>query len=198
MKIIILHNKNEILHNKPKFIFTIKIFINDILQNKVSREQRARITVRRDDEQRQHYYIYTSEHALDFPSDSQYLVVSDEPSVPLSIFSTRLSALQALVRFLYEERNYSFAQVGELLNRSQKTVWATYQAAKSQPFVYAEGELTIPIARFASRILSPLETLVVFLTELGFSNAETARFLSLDPRTTWTVKQRAKKKEVRS
>ncbi|MBR9692790.1 hypothetical protein GOV07_02545 [Candidatus Woesearchaeota archaeon] len=150
--------------------------------------------MRSNDEQQRHS-IYSSEHALVFPTSSQTLLVSDEPSVPLSIFSGRLSALQALVRYLHEVRAHPFVEIAVLLNRSQKTIWATYEKAKTSPFAFEEGGFTIPLARFASREFAPLETLVTFLDELGFSNIDSARMLDLDPRTTWTARKRAEKKQ---
>ncbi len=136
------------------------------------------------------YIVYESSfETVEAPSFS-------DVSVPLAIFSTELSALQALVRYLHERRAYSFHQIAQLLNRSEKTIWATYQQAKHSSFRFSESSLVIPVKLFATRTLSPLETVVSYLASLGFSNVETARFLSLDPRTTWTVRRRVAKKEV--
>lgn len=158
--------------------------------------------MRSDDERRQPDFIFLSQHTLDFSSQetpsslsSSDLLSFDEPAVPLSIFSTSLSAFQALVRYLHDHGDYSFTEIGRLLNRSQKTIWASYQQARHLPFSFSEGGLAIPLARFASRQYSPLETIVTFLGELGFSNVEIARALNLDPRTTWTAKKRAAEKK---
>ncbi len=152
--------------------------------------------MRSDDEQRQRNVIYVSERALAFPDDSYEILVTQEPSVPLSIFSGRLSALQALVRYLHDAQQHAFSEIALLLGRSQKTVWASYEQARDRPFAFTEGGLSIPIARFASRSFSPLETIVVYLKARGFPNIDIARTLALDPRTTWTAWSRAKKKGV--
>jgi len=141
--------------------------------------------------------IYTSQHSVSPLSFSS----GEEPSVPVTIFSSQLSGLQALVRYLHERRGLSFAQIATLLNRSQKTIWTTYAAVKDETFFFVETGLEIPLASFAVRDLSVLETIVFYLSSLGFSNVEVARSLALDPRTTWTVKKRAEKKlqaEVRT
>jgi len=152
--------------------------------------------MRSDDGQRLQNVIYTSEHTLTFPDDVIELIASQESSVPLAIFAERLSALQALVRYLHDAQQRPFSEIARLLGRSQKTVWASYAQGRNKPFSFLEGSLTIPIARFAARSFSPLETLVIYLRERGFSNIESARILNLDPRTTWTVWNRAKKKGV--
>ena len=120
-----------------------------------------------------------------------------QPSVPLSIFGTDLSGLQAIVRYLHEHGALSFSQIATLLNRSPKTIWTTYQHARAPSFPFVEDGLRVPVARFAPRDLSVLEVLVTHLAALGFTNAETARLLALDARTTWTVRKRAERKGVR-
>ncbi len=117
-------------------------------------------------------------------------------TIPLSIFSAGLSGLQAIVRYLREEGLLPFREIARLLNRSPQTVWTSYHQARSAEFRFTEGGLRVPLAIFAGRRLSILESLVTHLRSLGFSNAETARLLRLDPRTTWTVASRARKKGV--
>jgi DNA-binding CsgD family transcriptional regulator len=151
--------------------------------------------MRSDDEQQRPYIFFSSETKL--VSEELFPNTPNDVSValPLSIFPGKLSGLQAIVRYLHDH-DHSFSGIATLLNRSQKTIWATYNKVKDAPFEYERGGLTIPAALFATRKLSPLETIVNYLNNLDFSNAETARMLGLDPRTTWTVKQRIRKKEV--
>lgn len=140
--------------------------------------------------------LFSSHHTINIPQSSLELISASEPSVPLSIFVTRLSPLQALVRYL-RETSHTFHEIAKVLNRSEKTVWASHHQSANLPFSFSEGGLTIPIGRFATREFAPLETLVIYLAELGFSNRDTARILNLDPRTTWTAKSRAIKKGVK-
>jgi|GEM_PF-3526380 len=151
----------------------------------------------RSDDMQRGTTVYESVLTLDVPPEGPVLVSSPSASVPLAIFSSSLSGLRALVRYLHESRGKPFVEIAALLNRSQKTIWTTYAAAKGLPFSFEAGGLAIPLARFASREFSPLETVVAYLRELGYANVEIARLLRLDPRTTWTVQHRAERKAAR-
>lgn len=150
----------------------------------------------RSDDEGQGTSIYSFQQSLSLPEVSRSIIATDELSVPLSIFSTKLSALQALVRYLHEERLLSFTEIATLLQRSPKTIWTTYQQGRKERFPFIAGGLSIPVTIFSSRLLSPLEALVSYLSQLGLKNVEVAHALNLDPRTTWTVAKRAKKKGV--
>lgn len=151
--------------------------------------------MRSNNEQQRPYTFFSTETKL--AAEEQFPYTQDNAGIalPLTIFPSTLSGLQAIVRYLHDH-GHSCSEIAKLLNRSQKTIWTTYSKIKDAPFEYAEGGLTIPVALFATRQLSPLETIVAYLIKLNYSNTETARLLGLDPRTTWTVKQRIKRKEV--
>ena len=144
-----------------------------------------------DDEQQRPHIIFST--VLRIAAEEPLQPPDQGVAIPLSVFAGELSCLQAAVRYLHEHR-LSLSEIATLLNRSQKTVWTTFQRVKEAPFEYDEAGLTIPAARLATRELSPLETIIAYLAGLGFTNAETARLLALDPRTTWTVKRRIAKK----
>ncbi len=152
--------------------------------------------------------IYATSHALvvEPPAPDSFSPVpfssSNFPSsnaaapVPLSIFSSRLSGLQAIVRYLHDARKLPFSEIASLLGRDPRTVWSSYAQSRGVAFRYEEDGFVVPLAPFARRDLSVLETLVAYLSGLGFPNAEIARMLGLDPRTTWTVKRRAESKRM--
>ena len=51
--------------------------------------------------------------------------------IPISVFKKeRLSALEALVKFLKETRNLRYIEIAKLLKRDQRTIWTVYQRAK--------------------------------------------------------------------
>ncbi len=144
-------------------------------------------------------YAFVVEESSVLPSSPERLFLpstAETPSVPLSIFSSRLSGLQAIVRYLHDARKLPFSRIASLLARDQRTIWNSYAQSKGVAFRYEEGGLAVPTALFTSRELSVLETIVDYLSRLGFPNAEIARMLSLDPRTTWTVKRRAESKRA--
>ena len=121
-----------------------------------------------------------------------------EAAIPAGIFDNdALSSLEAIVKYLKDAQKIRFAKIAKLLNRSSKTIWATYHnAAKKMPspFGLVSTEILIPVSVFADRKFSTLESLVGFIKDLDYSNHEVALMLHLDDRTIWTVYDRVKKK----
>jgi DNA-directed RNA polymerase specialized sigma24 family protein len=55
------------------------------------------------------------------------------PTVPLKIFiEQRLSPLETLVVYLKEQRQLSYHEIAELLQRDDRTIWTTYMRAKKK------------------------------------------------------------------
>jgi len=120
----------------------------------------------------------------------------EEIKVPLSIFS-KLSPLEALVKYLKEDLGLRFSEIASKLNRDDRSIWRTYHQAKSKnvSFKLKKDELLIPISIFKNRKLSILENLVVYLkNELKISVKEISSFVNKDISTIWTAYSRAKKK----
>ena len=122
-----------------------------------------------------------------------------EPKLPVSIFCNVLSTLRAVVKFLHENQQRTFAEIAAILQRDQRTIWHTYQQTLQlnvQLKVEKSG-IAIPVSIFARRQLAPLEALVSHLHEQEkLSLAEIARLLLLSPKTAWTVYRRYKKKNA--
>ncbi len=121
-----------------------------------------------------------------------------EISVPVGVFDNDvLSSLEAIVKYLKEELKLKFSKIGKLLNRSNKTIWATYHnAIKKMPssFGVISRNIMIPVSALSNRSFSTLESVVGFIKDLDYSNHEVAEMLHLDDRTIWTVYDRVKKK----
>lgn len=121
-----------------------------------------------------------------------------ELSIPVGIFANdELSSLESIVKYMKEELKLRFAKIAKLLNRSSKTIWATYRnTAKkmSSPFGAMSKEIMMPVSAVSNRSYSTLESVVGFIKDIGFSNHEVAEMLHLDDRTIWTVYHRVKKK----
>lgn len=128
----------------------------------------------------------------------QEILGKKEFSIPIGVFGNDfLSSLEAVVKYLKEDLKLKFSKIGKLLNRSSKTIWATYsKAAKKMPssFGIVSREILVPASAFSDRSFSTLESLVGFIKDLDYSNHETALMLHLDDRTIWTVYDRVKKK----
>lgn len=137
----------------------------------------------------QEKYGYSSDDLLG-------LMEKVEVFVPIGIFSSTLSPLSSLVMYLHEKRRMPLSEVAVSLGRSYRAVWGAYKGlrkSRTSPKI-VPSEFSIPLSAF-SRKLSILEAVVVFLRdEYGASLKETASQLGRDPRTVWTLYDRAKKK----
>lgn len=118
--------------------------------------------------------------------------------IPLAIFRQDLSGLQAIVKYLREQYKKSYADIGKLLGRDQRTIWTEYECTKkSSPYPLKDlmsESVYINSSIFKSRILSVLETVSYELKKRGYANSQIAKLLSKDQRTIWTVLSRAKNK----
>lgn len=130
----------------------------------------------------------TPEVTVTFSAQSETTV----DAVPLSIFSGELSGLRALVKYLHEQRQYSFSLIASILNRDPRTIWTTYAAAKDIPSASQSTASFVPLHIFADRDASILEHLVYHLKQSGLTFAAIARTLNKDQRTVWTAFHRYK------
>jgi predicted DNA-binding protein (UPF0251 family) len=123
--------------------------------------------------------------------------------VPATLFTDeRLAPLEALAKYLHENKQMRFVEIGKLLQRDQRVIWTTYSHAKKKapgPIVPTPTEYLIPARIIADRRRSVLETLSSELHDKhGLTFAQIARLLNRNDRTIWTVYHRAKKKMVTS
>jgi len=122
-----------------------------------------------------------------------------ENSFPISIINKKLTVLESIVKFLKEEKKYSFRKIASLISRNEKNLWHTYKKAKDKMSgkLAIKKDVLVPLKVLQETKLSPLEAVVFFLrTEKELSLHEIAVLLSRDDRTVWTVLDRAKKKNV--
>lgn len=147
----------------------------------------------------QHHVIIGKEFEDEFIS--QHLL-GGNTLVPASIFSNkRLSALEAIVKYLRENESLRNERVATLLGRSQAAVWITYRNATKKLAARFEPESTeffIPTNMLATGGLSPLESVALYLyEEFGLTYHRIGILLKRDERTIWTVCSRARKKMKR-
>jgi hypothetical protein len=120
--------------------------------------------------------------------------------LPVSIFCLGLSPLQAVVKFLFENKAYSFSEIARLLNRDQRTIWNTYHSTKKEKPELLNPDKTnyyVNISVFRDRSLSFLENLCMFLkTNYPLNYHKIAALLGKDDRTVWTVCKRAERKNA--
>ena len=128
----------------------------------------------------------------------QEILAKNEISVPIGVFSNdTLSSLEAIVKYLRENLKMRFSKIAKMLNRSSKTIWATYsKSIKKMPssFDNVSRQIMVPVSAISNRSFSTLESVVGFVKDLDYSNHEVAQMLNLNDRTIWTVYDRVKKK----
>ena len=118
--------------------------------------------------------------------------------VPLSIFSGKLSPLEALVKYLKENLGLRYHQIASELNRDDRSIWGTYRNIRSKggfSFDLKKNELFIPVSIFKDRSLSILENFITYLKEeYNIPIKEISFLINKKLSTVWTAHNRAKKK----
>jgi len=141
------------------------------------------------------------------------LLEEEGTTVPLYVFSTPLGPLEALVKFLKEERNLKFSEIASILGRDNRSIWSSYRHAiakiKNPLSAYAkeskkkkadarlESLAVIPIDAgiFSDRKLSVFEHLVAYLKETkGISVADISKIVNRSNGTVWATYHNAKVK----
>jgi hypothetical protein len=118
---------------------------------------------------------------------------------PVSILrSPELSSLEAIVKYLRENRKLGYRQIGSLLNRNPATLAVTYKVAKrkkKEPFSPEADFDTerINFSAFAGN-LSVLEAICHHLKSHGKSFSQISHLIDRDQKTVWTVCSRAQAK----
>lgn len=123
------------------------------------------------------------------------LLLTRDIQVPLSIFSTNLAPLEALVKYLIETRKMPTSLVAKRLNRNFKTIWTTYNNVKRRELKLAYSEYIIPLSIFSKHGLSVSESLVKYMHEefkIGLSDI--SRLMNRNLKTVWTCYNRSQAK----
>lgn len=119
--------------------------------------------------------------------------------LPISIFTNpNLSALESICRYLKDEKGLRYSEIASLLNRDQRTIWATYTNSlkKTKGRLDApDSKYTIPLASFKDRSLSVLEAVVHHLKgRYSLRYSEIALLLGRDERNIWSIYRKAGRK----
>lgn len=117
--------------------------------------------------------------------------------IPLSVFSSGLSALEAITKFLKEAKRLRYCEIARLLNRDDRTIWDAYAGAQKKEFLAESSgdSVSVPLRVFSNREYSMLESLTGYLKEeCNLRLCKIAALLNKDARTIWTVYSRLKKK----
>ena len=107
-----------------------------------------------------------------------------EIKIPLSIFSSKLGSLEVLCIYLKENVGMSYREIGKILMRDERTIWAAYHKARkksNENLVVREGS-NIPLEVFNNSILTIQEAVIIYLREKNLRYAEIAEILMRDQR----------------
>tara|TARA_Y100000310_G_scaffold57873_1_gene53033 strand:- start:181 stop:660 length:480 start_codon:yes stop_codon:yes gene_type:complete len=88
--------------------------------------------------------------------------MSSPKGLPISIFNSELSGLEALTVYLKDHQNKSIKEISTLLNRNISTLYTTYTKAKQKLTgkLIVDYSVVVPIQIFSNRKFSVLEVLV--------------------------------------
>ena len=130
--------------------------------------------------------------------DLIHLTDEKEILIPVSIFTKKLRILESIVKYLKEELNLSYHNIGIALNRDERNIWQTYQRAikkLSEKLQISPAKYFIPASIFQNE-LSILENICIYMKdELKLSYHEIAVLLQRNDRTIWAMYNRGKSKK---
>lgn len=128
--------------------------------------------------------------------------VKQEYNIPLSIFSTKthLHPAEALSFYLTEEQKLSYQEIAKLLNRNEKSIWATSQRVKKRKLklvkLNQKEKYFLPLSIFQNRSYSLLESAILHLNQVyHLSNKEISQLLQKSPNSIAVLLKRAKEIE---
>lgn len=120
---------------------------------------------------------------------------NDEESVPVTIFTTPLSPLESITRYLKENMGKKLVEISSIIGRSSAALSPAYRKSISKKFEIKKTGIMIPLGEFEkNKDLSVLEIVASHMRSRGLSFTEIARILERDVRTIWTVCKRAEVK----
>lgn len=117
--------------------------------------------------------------------------------IPFSIFSSDLSCLETICKYLREELNISFNEMSVLLNRKPITLRTTYNNAKTkhpERFTNFNFCHNMPISILRNRKYTTFEIAISYLKENGVSLKDISKIMCRSYKTIWTTYSRSKKK----
>ncbi len=139
-------------------------------------------------------YILAKEHITE-EELIQKISLKEVEKIPLTIFSTKLFPLEAIVRYLKDILGLRVNEIAKKLHKKASAVSTAYKKGKKKSFVFMKTDILIPLSEFEKNpSLSVLEVVVSYLKKKGFTITHIAKLLRKSPKTVWTVQKRAERK----
>ena len=119
--------------------------------------------------------------------------------IPVSIFNSRLGALESIVKYMKEELLLDYRTIAMILHRNEGPIGVTYRraSAKHSGHLDTSSIEMIPFDLFSNQSLEGLsvfELIAYHLAKKGHGWHEIAAILHRHDKTVWTVLDRAKQK----
>jgi hypothetical protein len=124
------------------------------------------------------------------------LLSQNEVSIPITVFSTKVSPLTALVKYLHQDIDMPIKEISLRLNRHVQTIYTILHQARKGRIKIKQTDTTLPLSIFAKENLSILETITHYLKvekKMGFT--EISDLLNKNVKTIWTCYSRYRIKE---
>lgn len=121
-----------------------------------------------------------------------------ESTVPLSVFSGKLSPSESLCKYMKENLKMNYREIAINLNRDERSIWTSYNRAikKSKDSLLLISEYPIPISIFKDRKFAILESLALYLIEeYSLKSSQIAKLLNKSSPLVYTVLKRARVKQ---
>ena len=116
--------------------------------------------------------------------------------VPITVFSTELSPSEAITKYLKDNYDLSFTEIGNLLKKEPSSIWASYKRSTkkvSSDFKFQDSDILIPISIFSTEDLSILEALSYYLRDKKHMKMKkVAQLVNKAVSTMWSAYNRAK------
>jgi len=114
-------------------------------------------------------------------------------NVPLNIYSDKtLGILEATVKYLKENKNLTHHEIALILNRDDRTIWATYNKALKKhkdKLAITLGE-TIDPRIFSNRDQAPLKTIILHLKSKGMTIKDISTTLNRSYKNIWLTENK--------
>jgi len=125
----------------------------------------------------------------------EFIFNKKERGIPISIFKSKLSGLELIVKYLKEAEKKSFKEISKILNRKLSTVYNTYNKSKIKfngGLDVSDYSICIPFNIFVDRKYSVLESITAYLKVKDFSVNQISLLLNKNQSTIRTVLRRYK------
>ena len=125
-------------------------------------------------------------------------VIRENLSIPVTIFTKKLGALERISKYLKENLKMSYKEIAEELNRDERTIWASYNKAmqkQEEPIKIKKTKINLPVSIFENRELTILEAAIIYLKEKGMRYNEIGKLLERNQRNIWKTYSKAIKKD---